>query len=71
MTGKKLLLLFEEHFSLLGVSFIQNNGNAMDAGTHFHLHLIPRYLKDNFWENQEVAWQSLDLTLLKEVILDS
>lgn len=68
---KELLLLFEEHFSMLGVSFIQNNGNVMDAGTHFHLHLIPRYPKDNFWENQEVVWQSLDLTLLKEAMLNS
>ncbi|WP_265455728.1 HIT family protein [Enterococcus sp. HY326] len=68
---KEMLLLFEEHFSMLRVSFIQNNGNVMDAGTHFHLHLIPRYPKDNFWENQEVVWQSLDLTLLKEAMLNS
>lgn len=37
----------------------------MDEGTHFHFHLIPRYIDDNFWDNQIVKEHKLSLQELK------
>ncbi len=51
---KRIINIFEKHFSVDGVSVIQNNGTIMDEGTHFHIHLIPRYKGDDFWTHQEV-----------------
>lgn len=36
------------------VSIIINNGSVMDKGVHFHVHVIPRYLEDGFWDQHEV-----------------
>ena len=62
---KKLITILEDNFNLLGVSVLQNNGKTMDQGTHFHIHLIPRYRNDYFWENHEVEKIPFDLDLLK------
>ena len=62
---KKIIHLFETKFNALGVSIIQNNGKVMDENTHFHVHLIPRYKNDAFWDKQEVISTPLDLEQLK------
>ncbi|WP_311867820.1 HIT family protein [Vagococcus carniphilus] len=62
---KKLITILEDNFNLLGVSVLQNNGKTMDQGTHFHIHLVPRYSNDYFWENHEVEKIQFDLDLLK------
>ena len=56
---KSIINIFEKHFSITGVSVIQNNGTIMDEGTHFHVHLIPRYADYNFWKNQIVKEQKI------------
>lgn len=65
---QKLITLLEDEFGVLGVSVIQNNGKIMDEGTHFHVHLVPRYANDAFWENQIVEPSILDLQRLAEKI---
>ena len=62
---KSIIEIFENHFSITSVSVIQNNGPIMDEGTHFHVHLIPRYVDDNFWDNQIVKEHKLSLQELK------
>lgn len=64
---KEILTILETHFNIFGTSIIQNNGGAMDKGTHFHIHLIPRYTDDNFWENQQVVQKKIDISLLKKI----
>lgn len=63
---KSIIHLFETYFSITGVSVIQNNGTIMDAGTHFHVHLIPRYTNDHFWDNQIVKEHAISLQELQE-----
>lgn len=63
---QKLIALLEEEFGVLGVSVIQNNGKVMDEGTHFHVHLVPRYANDGFWENQILEPVALELSKLSE-----
>ncbi|WP_374967103.1 HIT family protein [Lysinibacillus sp. RS5] len=58
---KSIINIFEKHFSITSVSVIRNNGPIMDEGTHFHVHLIPRYVNDNFWDNQIVKEQKISL----------
>lgn len=62
---KKIIHLLENEFHVLGVSVLQNNGATMDEGTHFHVHLVPRYKNDAFWDSQCVSKIPLDLYLLK------
>jgi len=39
-----------------GVTIAENNGHKiMQKGTHLHVHVIPRYEADGFWDNQNVA----------------
>lgn len=57
--------IFETKLDVSGVSIIQNNGKIMDEGTHFHLHIVPRYPLDNFWENQIVKQKQLNSELLR------
>lgn len=52
---KQLIALLEKEFHVDGVSIIQNNGKIMDEGTHFHVHVVPRYHDDEFWEHQQVT----------------
>lgn len=40
----------------------------MDAGTHFHVHFIPRYQNDNFWKGQSVSQRTLNLSKLTELL---
>lgn len=51
---KRIINVFDTYFSVDGVSIIQNNGTIMDEGTHFHIHIVPRYKGDDFWTYQKV-----------------
>lgn len=51
---KRIMNIFDTHFPVDGVSVIQNNGPIMDEGTHFHIHIVPRYKGDDFWTHQKV-----------------
>lgn len=37
------------------------NDCIFDAGTHFHVHLIPRFRSDGFWDQISLAQVQLDL----------
>lgn len=37
------------------------NDHLFDAGTHFHVHLIPRFRSDDFWDQISLAQVQLDL----------
>ncbi|HFI0403231.1 TPA: HIT family protein [Streptococcus suis] len=37
------------------------NDRLFDAGTHFHVHLIPRFQSDGFWNQMSLAQVQLDL----------
>ncbi|WP_105114494.1 HIT family protein [Streptococcus suis] len=37
------------------------NDRLFDAGTHFHVHLIPRLQEDGFWDQMSLAQVQLDL----------
>lgn len=43
-----------------GVTTARNN-RLFDAGTHFHVHLIPRFQSDGFWDQISLAQVQLDL----------
>lgn len=65
---KKIVEVLENNFDILGVSIIQNNGKVMDEGTHFHVHVVPRYTEDKFWDNQTVVRRNIDINHLKQVL---
>ena len=65
---KKIVEALENNFNILGVSIIQNNGKVMDDGTHFHVHVVPRYTEDKFWDNQTVVRRNIDINHLKQVL---
>ncbi|NQI34445.1 HIT family protein [Streptococcus suis] len=37
------------------------NDHLFDVGTHFHVHLIPRFQSDDFWDQISLAQVQLDL----------
>ncbi|MFM0795199.1 HIT family protein [Streptococcus suis] len=37
------------------------NDRLFDVGTHFHVHLIPRFRSDGFWDQISLAQVQLDL----------
>lgn len=37
------------------------NDRLFDAGTHFHVHLIPRFQSDGYWDRISLAQVQLDL----------
>ena len=65
---KKIVEVLENNFDILGVSIIQNNGKVMDDGTHFHVHVVPRYTEDKFWDNQTVAKRNIYINQLKQIL---
>lgn len=67
---KEIVFLLESNFSVEGVTIMQNNGRIVDEGTHFHVHVIPRYREDSFWDNQQVFRHKLDLKKLKRLLED-
>ncbi len=62
---KAIITIFEQELLVDGVSVIQNNGAIMDEGTHFHVHLVPRYKGDNFWEHHIVNQKAAALETVK------
>lgn len=57
---RELAKLLENQLNILGVTIIQNNGRVMMENTHFHVHIIPRYTDDQFWEQQKVVKKQID-----------
>ena len=62
---KGILAVLQSTFSIHSASIIQNNGPIMDDGTHLHIHIVPRYEEDDFWENQRVVEHPLSIDSLK------
>lgn len=51
--AKKLAAVMSEKLSCDGLNLVQNNGEAAgQTVSHFHLHMIPRYLNDG----QTLGW---------------
>ena len=44
------------------------NECLLDAGTHFHFHLIPRLKTDGFWDQISLAQVQLDLNALLKAL---
>ena len=65
-TEQQLVGMLYELAPVDGVTIAENNGSIMDSGTHLHIHVIPRYQQDGFWDNQEIAQKTLNLEKLKE-----
>ncbi|MBM7664148.1 histidine triad (HIT) family protein [Solibacillus kalamii] len=61
---KQIINVYETHFSIDGLTIIQNNGAIMDEGTHFHIHIVPRYKGDDFWTSQEVNYYPISISEL-------
>ncbi|AMO85923.1 hypothetical protein B857_00801 [Solibacillus isronensis B3W22] len=62
---KQIINVYETHFPVDGLTIIQNNGAIMDEGTHFHIHIVPRYKGDDFWTYQKVNCHPL---LISELV---
>lgn len=62
---KAIITILEQELLVDGVSVIQNNGSIMDEGTHFHVHLVPRYKDDDFWEHHIVKQKAASLETVK------
>lgn len=51
--AKKLAVVMRDRLGCAGLNVVQNNGEtAGQTVSHFHLHLIPRYVDDG----QELGW---------------
>jgi diadenosine tetraphosphate (Ap4A) HIT family hydrolase len=57
---KKVIQSIEGALKVDGVSIIINNGKIMDENTHFHIHFVPRYYVDTFWDHQVVKEVPID-----------
>ncbi|HEM3662570.1 TPA: HIT family protein [Streptococcus suis] len=57
------VLLTEKLCQILAIDgvTIACNDRLFDAGTHFHVHLIPRFQSDGFWDQISLAQVQLDL----------
>lgn len=47
LLSKKILIAIKKIYNPDGYSIMQNGGKFNDIG-HYHMHLFPRYIKDNF-----------------------
>lgn len=65
---KRLIQHLETHLAIDGITVIQNNGKLMDPGTHFHVHLVPRYFEDAFWDNHQVKSLPIDSQQIKTLL---
>lgn len=63
---QRLVAELYEAFCVDGVTIAENNGSIMDRGTHLHVHVIPRWQSDGFWDSQTVVPHENDVKLLKE-----
>ena len=62
---REVIKVMEKTLEVDGVTIIINNGEIMDKGTHFHIHLIPRYHSDDFWTHQQVVEKPIDVQLFR------
>ena len=62
---REVIKVMEKTLEVDGVTIIINNGEIMDKGTHFHIHLIPRYHGDDFWTHQKVEEKPINLQKLR------
>ena len=62
---REVIKVMEKTLEVDGVTIIINNGEIMDKGTHFHIHLIPRYHGDDFWTHQQVLEKPIDVQLFR------
>lgn len=62
---QKSLIKSLEDSGAYGVTIAANNGKIMDQRTHYHIHLIPRYQRDGFWDNIEVEQRDFDRAAFK------
>lgn len=62
--AKKLAVIMSEKLACDGLNLVQNNGEAAgQTVSHFHLHMIPRYLHDGQrlgWDPKEASQEELD-----------
>lgn len=63
---QELISALTANLPIDGVTVASNDG-VFDAGTHFHVHLIPRLQNDGFWD-QKLELQSFDLSNLKDAL---
>jgi len=57
---KKMCKLVKEKLNPSGINILQNNGKAAGQTVfHYHVHIIPRYEKD---ENIKISWNTLKLS---------
>lgn len=55
LVAKKMAVRMKEKLHCDGINIVQNNGTvAGQTVFHFHIHLIPRYLKDG----QHIGWKA-------------
>lgn len=67
-TQAHLLSLLEEALPIDGVTIASNDKNLMDAGTHFHVHLIPRVREDGFWDQISLEQQHFSLETFLDML---
>jgi len=65
---KKLVSIIESNFNVLGTTVLQNDADVMEENTHFHVHIVPRYEHDGFYDNQVLVPHELSTAKLIEVI---
>lgn len=62
--AKKLAAKMSDRLGCDGLNLVQNNGEAAgQTVSHFHLHMIPRYMNDGQtigWEPREASSEELD-----------
>lgn len=64
----QLMALLEAHLPIDGVTLASNDKNLMMAGTHFHVHLIPRRAGDGFWDKLDLDKEDWTLTDFLEAL---
>ncbi|MCE4956816.1 HIT family protein [Macrococcoides caseolyticum] len=65
---RKMIRILEDEMNIYGVSIIRNNGRIMDDGTHFHVHIIPRYKGDKFWSKEDTKQVFFDFNLFLSLL---
>lgn len=67
---KRLVTIIEDHFEVLGITVLQNDAGVMQQGTHFHVHIVPRYQNDGFYDNQVLEQHELLTDNLIQIITE-
>ncbi|MGT2911408.1 HIT family protein [Streptococcus cameli] len=64
----KLIQILETELPIDGVTMASNDKDLLDAGTHFHVHLIPRVKEDGFWEQIELSPLQFSLDTFLKIV---